>query len=150
MQDSWFFNRICIHLINFLPKPNFFNAVIKKRWLTESNAFWISTVTTNPLIFKKCLGLSFSCCEKNQYWTYRGSHSNTMYLNIKLLLTVKNDSLEAKFSKLPKSFLDISLTKVSTVCKNFFMQISIVLSDGMLVNKASTSKVAIQRSQSWV
>ena len=31
----------------------FFNTVIKKRWLIESNAFWISSVTTNTFNFKK-------------------------------------------------------------------------------------------------
>ena len=67
-----------------------------------------------------------------------------------LLLNVKKDSLVAKFSKSRKSFLDIPLTKVSGVLKSFFTQISIVSSNGMLVNKASTSKLAIWRSLFWV
>ena len=51
---------ICIHVINVSPKPIFFNAVIKKRWLTESNAFWIATVTTNPVKFKKSVTCKIS------------------------------------------------------------------------------------------
>ena len=46
--------------------------------------------------------------------------------------------------------LDIPLTKVPKVSKSFFMQISVVSSNGMLVNKASTSKLAIWRSLFWV
>ena len=67
-----------------------------------------------------------------------------------LLLNIKKDSLVAKFSKLQKSFSDISLIKVSEVWKSCFMQISIMSSNGMLVIKASTSKLAIQRPLSWV
>ena len=40
----------------------FIHAIIKKRWLTESNAFWIS-VTTNPLKFNK--SVTFKISEKN-------------------------------------------------------------------------------------
>ena len=56
----------------------------------------------------------------------------------------------AKFSKSRKLFLDISSSEVSGVWKSYFTQISIVSSNGMLVNKASTSKLAKQRSLSWV
>ena len=56
-----------------------------------------------------------------------------------MLLNEKNDSPVAKFSKSPKSFLDIPLTKVSGVLKSFFTQISIGSSNGMLVNKAFES-----------
>ena len=65
-----------------------------------------------------------------QYWNLRGSRSNTIYLNIKLvvkykylLLNGKNDSSVAKFSKSRKSFLVIPLTKVSRIWKDFLMQI---------------------------
>ena len=54
-----------------------------------------------------------------------------------LLLNVKSDYLVAKVSKSRKSFLDISLTKISGVLKSFFTEISIVSSNGMLVNKAA-------------
>ena len=67
------------------------------------------------------------------------------------MLNVKNDSLVAKFSKSRKSFLGISLTKLSRVLKTFFTQISIVSSNGMLVNKASASmKVSWQRTKTEV
>ena len=81
----------------------------------------------------------------SQYWTYRGPHSNTIYLNIKNLLNVKNDSLIVKFSKSQKSLLDIPLTKVSGFLKSFFSQISVVSSNGMLVNIAWISKLAMQK-----
>ena len=55
-----------------------------------------------------------------------------------LLLNIKNDSLVAKFSKSRKSDLDIPLAKVSGVLKSFFTQMSIVSSNGIMVDKAST------------
>ena len=67
-----------------------------------------------------------------------------------MLLNVKNESLVTKFSKLQKSFLDIPLAKISGAWKSLFMQISIVSSNEMLVNKASISKLVMQKSQSWV
>ena len=38
----------------------FFNTAIKKRWLIESNAFWISSVTTNTFNFKKSVTCKIS------------------------------------------------------------------------------------------
>ena len=67
-----------------------------------------------------------------------------------MILNVNNDYWVAKFSKSQKSFLDIPLIKLSGVLKSFLTQISIVLSNGMLVNKASTSQLAIWRSLFWV
>ena len=66
------------------------------------------------------------------------------------MLNLKNDSLVAKFSKSQKPFLDIPLTKVSGFRKGLSMQISIVSSNGILANKASTFKLARWRSLSWV
>ena len=59
-----------------------------------------------------------------QYWTLREPHSNNVYLNIKPVVTCKNDSLVAKFSKSEKSFRDILWTKVYGVWKSFLTQTS--------------------------
>ena len=67
-----------------------------------------------------------------------------------MLLNVKNDSLVVKFSKSQKSFLDIPSAKVSGAWKSLFMQISMVSSKEILVNKASISKLVVQKSQLWV
>ena len=55
-----------------------------------------------------------------------------------------------KFNKLTKNLLDIPLTKVSGVWESFFTQISIVWSNGMLINRPSASKLAMKRSLFWV
>ena len=67
-----------------------------------------------------------------------------------LLLNVKNEYLVANLVNHENHFLDITSTKVSGVWKSFFIQISTDSSNGMLINKASTYKLAIQRSLSWV
>ena len=68
---------------------------------------------------------------------------------LSLLFNLKNDYFVAKFSKLPESLLDVPLTKVSVVSKSFFTKISIDSFNGMLLNKASTYKLAIWRSLFW-
>ena len=67
-----------------------------------------------------------------------------------MLLNVKNDSLSAKFSRSCKLFLNIPSKKVLWFWKKMFMQISIVLSNWMLVNKESASKLAASRLLSLV
>ena len=48
MHDSWLFNRAFIYLMNVLPNPYLFQTKLKNWWLTESKAFWMSTVTNIP------------------------------------------------------------------------------------------------------
>ena len=84
---------------------------------------------------------------------HRGFHSNTVYLNVKLVVKCKQWFFGSKiifFIKPRKSFLDIPLSKVSGLWKILFMQIPIVLSTGMLVNRESIPKLSVSRSLSWV
>ena len=55
MHDSWLFNKAFIHLINVLPNPYFFQAKVKNWLITESKAFWMSTVTNIPFKFNTSL-----------------------------------------------------------------------------------------------
>ena len=56
------------------------------------------------------------------------------------MLKVRNDFL---FAKLQEIFLDIHLTKLSGVLKNFFRQIPLVSFDGISVMEASKTKLVI-------
>ena len=59
-----------------------------------------------------------------------------------LLLNIKNDSLVATSSKLRKTFLGILGVFLSSLCK-LSVKIYMISSSGMLLNKESTSRLAI-------
>ena len=48
MQDSWFFKIILIQIRKYISNPNFQIISNKKQQLIDSNAFYVSTVTTKP------------------------------------------------------------------------------------------------------
>ena len=62
-------------------------------------------------------------------------HDNTIYLDIKLAVKCKRWLFGCHSGKSGKSVLDTPLTKVFGFSKSFFMQKSLVLSSGTLVNK---------------
>ena len=54
-HESSSFNKISIHVITFLPNPNFLKTKLRKSWSREPKAFSISIVTRNPSIFNQSL-----------------------------------------------------------------------------------------------
>ena len=48
MKDFWFFKIVLIQLTNSIPNPSFQRICNRNQWLTESNAFFISTVARKP------------------------------------------------------------------------------------------------------
>ena len=48
LQESWLFKIVLIQLTKSIPNPNYRRICNKKQWLTESNAFSLSTVTRKP------------------------------------------------------------------------------------------------------